>query len=161
MVFELEIKNTGYGGSSFYLFTENMDNTGGLNIWVNGESLSHPSTWFLPGTQAGGKITTAVLTIDRGPSKFIYPPVTLYLESKCEYIDEFSSAKASTILSNSYNSETKTSTLEYTENCPVIEWAADLKKYEKFVINTEDAKNTDGYNTLSVQIFNPFYKKIK
>eukprot|EP00957_Ditylum_brightwellii_P202664 15331210-Ditylum_brightwellii.AAC.2 len=80
MVFDLEIKNIGYGDSSFYLFTENRDNTGGLNIEVNGAGLSDPSTWFLPSTELGGSATTATLTIERGPKLHTYPPVTLFLQ---------------------------------------------------------------------------------
>ncbi len=114
MTFTLELANTGYGGSTFYLYHDTSTNPGerltlivkssnGLcnwptfiffNITLDGLGIDlfapETGTWELPSTQHGGTVMTTTITIEKGPKPFqnIYPAIKLYLQVRWLYISD-------------------------------------------------------------------------
>ena len=145
MVFEIEIAHRGDHRHSYYLLSQEFDEDGGTALVTrldNGKLLdSYGSTVQL----YKGQSYRRQVRVSRNPEGFEFPPVQLTLKSKCE------TDQVTVPLHNFVNGD-GTPSLKWLEPCPSIEWAAELKRDQSFLVNT---LSTNPSNILSVTIFNP------
>ena len=123
--------------------------------------MERPVLWTLPSLERNKDATksSATLTIARGPKQKAYDPVTLYLQSECEYNGNYSPSKkggTGAITSVSlYNQDDPEEKIQFTETCTEVQWAGDLEYDGRFLIN---AKSN---HKLLITVFNPKFLDTK
>ena len=155
MVFDVELLNEGDGDSSFYLFTNNLENTDGLTTSVNGFNIADPLVFFLP-RQSSSKIAT---TIEIGPKQHVYNSISIMLKSKCEYDQEYGPSTPAYIaesMTSLYNEEIDgVNKISFVEECNQLKLAGTLEEERTFVVNSQSN------HMLEVTFQNPLFSTRK
>ena len=147
LIFKVSVANTGVDSSSFSLYIDVPSNQDGLDVYMDGYPLENGLQNFLSLGSFMAEYTetiSKVIKIKRGPLRFIYSPLTMYLTSSCD-----GNAATSVDLYNDIGSRS----LIWLDYCPVVEWALDIGMNAGFVVNT----GSSDLSRIPVAIFNPLY----
>jgi hypothetical protein len=150
--FDVEVSNLGVGTGKFILAVNENSNEKGLAL----------SFYNLPFLLSTKEMLKKTITVKRGPSAFIYPPIDVEVRPACFPVADpkiswnvpFYASKVT--LANIQNSD-GTSFIKFLEPLPGVEWAGELKRDNSFSVNTISGIK----EKLSILIRNPNFNKGK
>ena len=157
MIFDIELKNRGYGDSWFTLYADSEDLEYGVNVDIIGED--YEAEFNLKSTRSDPNAVVKVqVTVTRGPRLFEYKPVRLHLQSTCEKetlryarqsTDEYNGHLKATLMTvELYNvgiEGDNSAKLKFLEPCPAVTLVGEMSRQGYFHVNenTNKISNSD------------------
>lgn len=161
MVFEVEMKNSGRTGDSFFYVAQEATSRN-LDVKLGGTGIINENGIVLQlykGNPVMKQIIISRGLLAKGVEGYEFPAVYLTLKSKCEADmnarQNTRDGMYTTIPLFNHVNEAGQEVLRWMKPCPKIHWSGNLNRERKFLINRESKEQNDGLSVLKVQIFNP------